>query len=98
MKKTLCLIAGLLAATPAQAISITNLDDEPHTLLMEEPGGARRSYVLQENEVYNSLQAKGEVWLQTRPGNRMTIRQHDRLVIWPSGTLQLQKRRNLLPY
>lgn len=87
--------AAMLFAAPAFAINITNLDDTPHAIVQEWPGNVKRTHLLEPNETLKSLQANGFVYLQKHPNHRISIHQYDRLVIWPSGKLQIQKRRDL---
>lgn len=94
MKAIMLLIASL-AALPAYAVSVTNLDTQTHTLVIAETAGSKVTRTIAPNETTHLPLAKGSIALQSRPEQAMRIDYLDRLVIWPNGHLQVQMRRKM---
>ncbi|MBY0356352.1 MAG: hypothetical protein K2Q12_11590 [Rickettsiales bacterium] len=91
---TACLIAGLsVFATSAFALNtVTNLDNEPHRVVVRSIGGAERIIDLPVNgtERYNEYQSN--VYLTGQEARIQPSRMGDQFVIWDDGILRLQRR------
>ncbi len=84
---------GLLTVWPdAQAITISNLDDETHKIIFEPTPGRRIMKEITPGHTIRALQHTGTVSIKGKP-HRIPVRTHDRLVIWGDGNLQVQMRR-----
>ncbi|GEM_PF-5267091 len=88
-------MAALLGAAPTWALNITNMDDQDQTVIIEGSGNAKRTIMIPENETFQTVQHTGRVWTQDKPDRKVRFRQYDRMVIWPSGSIQIQKQREL---
>ena len=93
--KTMTAIITLLLAMPAFAVSVTNLDDQTHTLVIAETAGSKVTRTVNPNDTTHLPLAKGRIALQSRPEQAIRIDYLDRLVIWPDGNLQIQMRRKM---
>lgn len=91
--RCLIAVAALLAALPAHAISITNLDTQTHQIVLAEVRGSKITRSVSEGATVHIAAAKGRIHLQAKPEQVMQIDYLDRLVIWPEGNLQIQMRR-----
>lgn len=82
------------ATTSAQAMTVSNLDSKPHTVVFESTPGSILLRTLEPGDSTNVMQSGGEVYIQ---GGTLHLRPNanDVLVIWRDGNLQLQLRRKL---
>ena len=94
MKTLLVFVSYLLFASSAFAFSITNMDDEPHQVVIEETSGSKIVRLVNPGEVIHTLSHGGEVYVK---GTEHRVRPYglDELVIWGDGNIMIQKRRQL---
>lgn len=96
MKPTISLaVFAIVAANAfsASALSITNLDITPQTMVLAEVQGSKVTRTIAPNETVHITSARGQAFLQQRPEQLLNVEHLDRLVIWPEGNLTIQMRR-----
>jgi len=86
-------IAVLLASAPAQAVTVSNLDDQPHQVVFEVTSNNKLIRDVKPGESLQQMQPRGKVYLLGAE-NPIHVNADDRLVIWPDGKLQIQMRRH----
>jgi hypothetical protein len=86
-------IATLALALPAYAISVTNIDKQPHQLTVQETSNSHYTRSIAPDETLHLPVSKALIGLQTAPDQAIRVDYLDRLVIWPEGKLQIQMRR-----
>ena len=86
-------LAALLLPVAAQATLITNLDDEPHVLLIND-GGELTKIMLEPNASIRRLSPRLLVQVEGTDGF-VDIRDHDEYTIRHGGRLSLQKVGNI---
>lgn len=92
MRRIISAILLSLFATPALAVTVTNLDDVTHQIVFEANPGNKVIRTLDPNETTRVLQNSGTVYLKGRE-RAVHVYSNDLLVIWKQGNLQIQKRR-----
>lgn len=91
MRKFLFLALFLLAL-PAHAISIVNLDKEPHVVIVNN-GGEEIRVELQPNQIYRTFGPMVDIGVQGI-GNMRRAETFADYAIWGGGRLVLQMRRD----
>ena len=92
MKYTFLLAA--LLASPAYALSISNLDEVSHQVVIEETSGSKVIKRVDPSQTVRHPAGVGKVYLRSKPEQAVRIEELDRLVIWKEGNLQIQMRRH----
>ena len=81
------IIVFFIAANAAYALTVTNLDKAPQTLIVKE-SGEMRQHVIQPNATYHGGEANAVIHLEGR--NEVHSMPGDRFTIWPGGELYIQ--------
>ena len=93
MVRCLAMITALFALPASAMVSITNLDDQTHQVVMAETRGSKVTRMVDPDETVRIPAARGQIFIQAKPEHVLMIDYLDRLVIWPEANLQVQMRR-----
>lgn len=83
---------SLFLAGPAQAATaITNLDDKPHTVLIEEAGSEKRSVTIEPGRTERLTGAGMVIYYEDQFPIRVHGYEGMELAIWPPGRISVQR-------
>lgn len=83
---------GLFAFSASAMNSVTNLDDQPHTLMIRAQGGAERAIEIPVGETARFNEYRAQLYLSGQEERIQPFRMGDQFVIWKDGRLRIQRR------
>lgn len=80
-------------ASGAEAMnSVTNLDKQPHRVVLESVGGATHTLEIPAQQTVRFNEYRANLYLKGEPERSQPSRMGDQFVIWEDGRLRLQRR------
>ena len=87
-------VLSMFAFSASAMNSVTNLDEDSHTLLIESIGGAVRAVAIPPGQTTRFNEYRAHLALQGQEERVQPMRMGDQFVIWGDGKLRLQRRQN----